>query len=98
MTFDPDVCRRCGRTLRPAKSTLVDFPGTVSRTRPGDCQTCWQIQRRQVTREVSSTGIAFMVSGLRGFLAERRRRGVPAEGVLFYGEQLNPLLEELTNY
>jgi len=39
-------CKYCERAFRPGRSTLAEYPDTVSQASPGVCASCWKRKKR----------------------------------------------------
>lgn len=73
-----NVCQSCHRPMRGSNVRKADAPGTVAKMRAGCCQSC---ARGSVPSKESVSEYRAAVSALDAFIAGRRRRGVPAEGI-----------------
>lgn len=86
-------CGECGVLMRPINGRAADYPGTITRVNAQCCFRCYV-----PPPQVVGVPDPLTVAGLVRLLADRRRRGVPAEGVLMEGEAPNKCLEDLTSY
>lgn len=77
-------CQDCSRYMRPFRSHAADWPGTVARSNAAMCNTCLRRRKAQAVHaehaERERARDIRTAVNLRAFIAERRRRGVPAEG------------------
>lgn len=79
----------CGRWTRTGRMKASDFPGTVVRGDEKTCQRCLNEARRkegELTQKpnVAADRLAHTVKGLNAFMADRRARGVSADGIGAY--------------
>jgi hypothetical protein len=73
----------CGKMTRPLKAPLTEFPGTVARGGYGKCVVCYRASCRAEVSAQQKIRHDSNVAGLEAYMAGRRRRGVPAEGIRF---------------
>jgi hypothetical protein len=89
----PDKCPNCKRSVRAPYETEVDKPGTVKAARAsGQCWKCRNIETGKtkakpmdpwysLTEEQKDERVKVDRVALDGYMLERRRRGVPEEGL-----------------
>lgn len=82
-TLPPRIrpCPDCGTMTRSSKMTITEAPGTLVRQAGGKCSRCY---RRPVAHRRPGETVASHESNkasLDAYFANRRRRGVPAEGL-----------------
>ena len=73
------LCNTCERPMRPQKTDLAAYPGTIVHAAYGDCKTCYSLMRRgrqpQPVREYTGQELWVRLPGsVRAYLIERRRR------------------------
>ena len=71
-------CGSCAWTLRPSRTTLAQHPNTRPYKRPGICTIC---HAQALATPAVSFDLEHAVVSLNYWLQDRRRRGVPAEGI-----------------
>jgi hypothetical protein len=83
-------CTACGRPVRGSRTPLDEQPGTVVHGGAGKCITCYKRQRdgkepyaghiKPSTAANARDARNLMIFNL--FIADRRRRGIPEEGLI----------------
>lgn len=83
-----DECVGCGKPFRGHKERAADHPGTCRRATGTQCGVCWDKARKEagiLPKRRATTDEPLEVvepdPGLVAYLRNRRRRGVPAEGI-----------------
>lgn len=85
-------CKECARPLRPIGVEREEAPGTVRHAGRGLCGGCYSRWRRHAARELSAEAptepvatddhtAALHRERLAEYMADRRRRGIPATGL-----------------
>jgi hypothetical protein len=76
------VCRgTCGQKLRPSKAAPGEYPGTIVRHAKGMCWPCYRDHDHVERRPSLSARERAVQIELDAYLAYRRRRGIPAQGI-----------------
>lgn len=73
----PIAC--CGRLSRPGRTPVAEAPGTIARKSLGECESCRKARLAADRRHSERSGR----SGIEAYIASRRRRGVPPEGLRY---------------
>jgi hypothetical protein len=71
-------CGTCAWTMRPGRATLAQFPNTRQYRRPGICTVC---HSRALSAPAHTFDLDHAALTLTLWLKDRRRRGIPAEGI-----------------
>jgi hypothetical protein len=76
----------CNRWTRTGRMRLADFPNTVVRGNETHCQLCMNRNRRVAGEllqkpNVAEDRLAHTLKGLQSFMADRRARGISADGL-----------------
>lgn len=84
------ICNNCEAAMRPHNSSLVDYPGTVMHSGLGQCGTCRTKARRAEAAKnpdidhsapMTLDQLAEATGFVRDYILDRRRRGIPTEGI-----------------
>lgn len=74
-------CHDCGRPMRRSNQSILDQPGTVIYGGKGLCGTHYKTYKA-ANRENLTTRDRFNLMTFEAWRRERRRRGIPEEGLL----------------
>ena len=73
----------CHRHMRPTKTKAADYPGTVSYGADGQCSMCYRAKLAAQQAEAQDLKHQSNMAQAAAFVAVRRRRGVPPEGLRY---------------